>query len=200
RRLFWGHQSVGENLIQGSSALGYSWGEASRASDYDEGTTWGHGSIGENGDPEGKIRAFVSLMDDAGLADAVDAASFKFCWIDFEQGTNVAALLDDALAAVAGVEARHPDLRILLVTPPLTTDEPALNAMRWDYGRRMLDRASDDHVVFDLAAVISTDSRGQACTSGGARRLCDEWASDNGHLTEAGSERAAKAFLYAFSR
>ncbi|MBI2892544.1 MAG: hypothetical protein HYY06_03265, partial [Deltaproteobacteria bacterium] len=47
RRLFWGHQSVGENLIQGSSALGYSWGEASRASDYDEGTTWGHGSIGE---------------------------------------------------------------------------------------------------------------------------------------------------------
>ena len=199
RRLFWGHQSVGENLIEGSSALGYDWSQVSNGSDYDW-ANWGHGTVDDNGDPWRKIRSFRALLSDAGIADRVDAAAFKFCWIDFEPETNVEALLAEYEAALADLSRQHPAVRFLHVTPPLTSDDAARNAVRLQYGRRLIEDESDTGVVLDLAAIESTDSAGRACTLGGVRRLCDEWRDDEGHLNDNGKARAAKAFLTAFSR
>jgi len=199
RRLFWGHQSVGDNLIDGAGSLGYGWNGVWGGSDYD-GTTWGHGYVEDNGDPWRKIRSFGSFVRDAGIGARVDAAGFKFCWIDFEPDTDVEALLDAYDAALADLAGDYPALRFLHVTTPLTSDDAARNAVRWRYGRSLIDAHAGTGVVLDLAAIESTDSNGQACTLGGVRRLCDEWRDDEGHLNAAGRSHAAKAFLYAYSR
>jgi hypothetical protein len=199
RRVLWGHQSVGENVMSGARALGFEFASVSRGADYGD-ARWGEAAVAENGDPERKIRSFVDLMTTGGIGRRVEAASFKFCWIDFEDGTDVADLADDYDAAMRDMQSRFPSVRFLHVTPPLTTDEPELNGVRWRFGREMVRRHRDSGVVFDLAAVISTDAAGQQCKSGNQRRLCPGWASDSGHLNDEGSQRAAKAFLYAFHR
>ena len=199
RRVLWGHQSVGENLIEGARQLGWEFRAVGSGADYGE-ARWGEAGVAENGDPERKIRSFVALMTSDGIGRRVEAASFKFCWVDFEDGTDVTGLLDDYDAAVRDLQARFPDVRFLHVTPPLTTDEPELNGRRWRFGRELIQRHRGSGLVFDLAAVISTDAAGQQCRSGNQRRLCPGWASDSGHLNDAGAKRAAKAFLYAFYR
>lgn len=199
RRVLWGHQSVGENLIGGARQLGFEFRSVTRGADYGE-ARWGEAGVAENGDPERKIRSFVELMVGGGIGRRVEAASFKFCWVDFETGTDVEDLADEYDAAMRDVQARFPDVRLLHVTPPLTTDEPEANGVRWRFGRELIRRHRDTALVFDLGAVISTDASGEQCKSGNQRRLCPAWASDSGHLNDAGSQRAAKAFLYAFYR
>lgn len=199
RRILWGHQSVGANVIDGARALGIDFREVRRGADYGE-AHWGEAGVAENGDPERKIRSFVDLMVGGGIGRRVEAASFKFCWVDFEDGTDVEELANDYDAAMRDMQARFPSVRYLHVTPPLTTDEPELNGIRWRFGREMIRRHRDTGLVLDLAAVISTDAAGEQCKSGNQRRLCPAWASDSGHLNDAGSQRAAKALLYAFHR
>jgi len=199
RRVLWGHQSVGENIIEGARQLGFDFATVSNGGDYGE-AHWGEAAVADNGDPERKIRSFITLMTSGGIGRRVEAASFKFCWVDFDDGTDVQDLLDDYDAAIRDLQARFSDVRFLHVTPPLTTDEPELNGHRWRYGRELIRRHRDSGLVFDLAAVISTDAAGRQCKSGNQRRLCPGWASDSGHLNDAGAKRAAKAFLYAFHR
>lgn len=199
RRVLWGHQSVGENLISGARSLGFEFRPVRSGQDYSE-ARWGESSVEENGDPERKIRSFVTLLTTDGIGPRVEAASFKLCWVDFSDATDVDELLDDYDAAMQGLSRRYPGVRLLHVTPPLTTDEAELNGRRWRFGRELIRRHRDSGLVFDLAAVISTDGEGQQCKSGNQRRLCPSWASDSGHLDEEGSRRAAKAFLYAFYR
>jgi hypothetical protein len=199
RRVLWGHQSVGENLLGGARQLGFEFRSVSRGADYGE-ARWGEAGVADNGDPERKIRSFVELMVGGGIGRRVEAASFKFCWVDFDTGTDVEELGDEYDAAMRDVQARFPSVRLLHVTPPLTTDEPELNGVRWRFGRELIRRHRDTGLVFDLGAVISTDASGQQCKTGNQRRLCPGWASDSGHLNDDGSQRAAKAFLYAFHR
>lgn len=199
RRVLWGHQSVGANLIDGARSLGFAFREVRSGSDYGE-ARWGESGVEENGDPERKIRSFVTLLTTDGIGARVEAASFKFCWVDFDDSTEIERLVDDYDAALRDLQARFPTVRFLHVTPPLTTDEPELNGRRWRFGRELIRRHRDTGLVFDLAAVISTDAAGEQCKSENQRRLCPGWASDSGHLNEAGSRRAAKAFLYAFYR
>lgn len=199
RRFFWGHQSVGDNLIDGSASLGLPWSGVTGGQDYDA-TTWGHGYVEDNGDPWRKIRSFAAFVRDAGIGARVEAAGFKFCWVDFEPDTDVGALLGAYDASLAALAAEHPAVRFLHVTTPLTSDDAARNAVRWRYGRRLIDAHAATGVVLDLAEIESTDSSGQPCTLGGERRLCDEWRDDEGHLNASGRTHAAKAFLYAFAR
>ncbi|MBI2892651.1 MAG: hypothetical protein HYY06_03805 [Deltaproteobacteria bacterium] len=199
RRVFWGHQSVGANVLEGARALGFDFAEVSRGSDYAR-VAWGEAGVEENGDPERKIASFGAYLEDQGIGRRVEAAGFKFCWIDFEEDTDVADLLGDYEEKMGELARSHPRVRFLHVTPPLTTDEPEKNLVRWRYGREMIRRFANRGVVLDLASVISTGADGRACESRRARRLCPAWSSDNGHLNDEGSRRAAKAFLYAFFR
>ncbi|MCC7540592.1 MAG: SGNH/GDSL hydrolase family protein [Deltaproteobacteria bacterium] len=201
RRIFWGHQSVGANVMDGTKALGFPFAQVRSGSDF-ETVRWGEAAVAENGDPERKIRSFDAFIAGRGMGARVEAASFKFCWIDFEDTTDVTALLNRYDAQIRRTQERNPNLRILHVTPPLTTDEPELNAIRWRYGRDLITRYSEDGLVFDLAELMATQANGAFCWADGAPRLCDEWApeGDNGHLNARGSQRAGKAFLHAFWR
>lgn len=199
RKVFFGHQSVGQNLVDGAKAIGFPFQSVDSGSAYDK-ATWGEGKVDTNGNPQLKISSFKAFLQAKGIGNAVEVAGFKFCWIDFKSDTDGAALLGKYDDEVKALKAAFPKLAILHMTPPLTTDEPKLNEVRWKFGRSLLDRYKGDGLVVDLAEVISTKTDGTVCAKKGTPRLCDEWSSDEGHLNGAGSERAAKAFVVALQR
>ncbi|MBK8010411.1 MAG: SGNH/GDSL hydrolase family protein [Deltaproteobacteria bacterium] len=193
KKVFFGHQSVGDNIIEGTRALGFTFEEASTKDDYAQ-PKLGHGHIPENGDPMRKMASFEAAVNAIGVADV---AAMKLCWIDFASNSDVAEMQSTYVSTINELIAKNPGTVFVHVTPPLTTNEPGLNRARIAFGQWMKNSYGSIAVVFDLAEAISTRPDGSACEDGGARRLCPEYASDAGHLNALGQERAAKAFLYA---
>jgi len=199
KKVFFGHQSVGQNLIDGARAIGFPFSHVEDGASFAT-VSWGDAKIDKNGDPLRKFTSFKTLIADKGIGAKVDVATMKLCWIDFESGTDVGSLLAKYDADVQALRAANPKLQLLHMTPPLTTSDPGLNAVRWKFGRAMIDKYRTDGLIFDLAEVIATGEDGTLCEKRGAPRLCDGWSSDEGHLNDAGSQRAAKAFVAAVKR
>src|SRR2546423_14294547 len=67
RMIYFGHQSVGENVLDGVRAVLGGRGALRLVESADPGALsapgWVHSRIGQNSDPEGEGRAFQSLMD-----------------------------------------------------------------------------------------------------------------------------------------
>jgi hypothetical protein len=195
-KVFFGHQSVGQNTLDGAAALGFKFDAVKGKDDYG-GPKLGHAALDKNRAPLEKIQNFDKTM---GAIGGADVAGMKLCWVDFDKGSDVAAVQASYVTTINKVADANPKTHLFHVTPPLTTDEPKLNKTRVAYGEWMRNTYADKAVVFDLGAVISTKADGSACEAGGARKLCDEWSSDEGHLNAEGQKRAAKAFLYAIYR
>ena len=198
-RVFWGHQSVGRELMGGAGRLGYAFQTVSSAADYPR-VTRGEALVADNRDPARKVRSFRTLVLDQGIGGAVQVAAFKFCWIDFNTDTDLDAIERQYADAVTEARRRFPGLRILHVTPPLTSDEPRENRIRMAFGQRLRQRYAQTDVVFDLAEVQSTRDDGGRCVRDNSAVLCDAYRSDEGHFNDGGADRAAKAFLYAILR
>jgi hypothetical protein len=194
-KVFFGHQSVGWNTLEGVESLGgFTVDEISGASSY--GTPKiGHAYLDSNTQPLDKMQNFDVMMGRIG--STVQVAGMKLCWIDFESGTNVTNLQNTYKATITKVKAAYPNVHLFHVTTPVKTDEASLNAMRLQYGDWLKNTYKNEAIVLDLAAVQSTQPNGAACTSGGTRNMCAAYASDEGHLNATGQARAAKAFLYA---
>jgi hypothetical protein len=221
-RVFFGHQSVGGNIIDGIPGVYESAGvEAPRVIEVQgtaalppgPGGSFSHAYVGTNGDPIGKLDAFDSLMR-SGLASQVDVAMVKFCYVDVVAGTDVDALFAKYQATLSALERDYPDVTFLHLTTPLTT-EPGLkqkikNALgrgtsdaqddvaREQFNTLMRD-AYDGPTLFDLAAMESTapdGSRVQGTEDGQPYfALYDGYAADSGHLNVAGSQYAAAQLL-----
>lgn len=192
-RVFFGHQSVGENIIAGAESLGFQFEAATSKDDYTQ-PKLGAAHLPANGEPLRKMANFETFVNAIGVADV---AAMKLCWIDFTPDSDVNELQTTYVSTINDLIAKNPKTTFVHITPPLTTDAPNLNRARIAYGNWMKSTYGSIAVVFDLGEVISTRPDGTACEDGGSRRLCPEYASDSGHLNALGQERAAKAFLYA---
>jgi hypothetical protein len=212
-RVFFGHQSIGANTVEGMASLGFGdpwvhWAFPEDA-DYNGGAYFGQQMIGENRHPAGKVDAFRSFMIDDAYGGRVDMAGFKLCFQDFEadgDGDAVSnapelALLQARYAAtIDDVRAAYPDVVLFHVTPPLvaaaewSADQNATRVALGDWQKQTYG-ATD--VIFDLQDVESTDpSTQQRCTALGAWALCDaNAADDHSHLSTGGKERVAKALM-----
>jgi hypothetical protein len=206
-RTFFGHQSVGQDVLDGVAAL---YAAAGRPAPPVEDTR-----IGANEHPLGKIEDFAARLR-AGAAERVDVAMMKLCYIDIAADTDAASLFDAYRTTLAVLERDLPHLTFVHVTVPLTTEPgglarlrarltggrpygPAENAarerlnalIRQEYGARL----------FDLAAVESTRPDGSRVTGEHGEvpyhALHDGYASDSGHLNEAGARAAAAAWVSA---
>jgi hypothetical protein len=225
RKIFFGHQSVGMNILQGVRDL---MAQDPRlrlniVRNADPGRVSGpalvESGIGKNFDPASKLDDFVAALDRGmGTRDAI--AVCKLCYVDVTPATDVGQLFDLYRLHVDEVRARHPGITIVHVTLPLTADEPALKAFakralgratgrdlnikRNDYNRFLRDHYGSTDVIFDLAAAESTRPDGsRACFRAGNEMiytLSPEFTSDGGHLNEAGRRIAAHEFLLALAR
>jgi hypothetical protein len=209
-RIFFGHQSVGRDILAGIAMVAPSLRIVSLDATPD-GPALIEASIGKNEHPASKDRAFLEAL--AGLGP-VDVALYKYCYVDISLETDVHALF----AGYAQTLEQAP-VPVVPVTLPLTAVEPgwkrwlkrvagrptqaALNAKRMEFNGMLRERFADGAIV-DLARLESTRDDGSRCLTrvDGADVEClvPEFSDDGSHLNDRGRVHVARAFLQALSR
>lgn len=215
--VFFGHQSVGFNLVEGLQSLAAAQGVPLRVVRTDTGagiapSTFAHGVVAENGDPRKKLRSFEAILTGGAPPEV---ALVKFCYVDFEAGTDVAALFAEYQATLARLKAKYPRTTFVYVTAPLTTIQSGpraiakrllgrppgsvLENVRRDAFNSLMRSAARDGPLFDLARVESTapDGTEHTFTWNGKRvpALVPSYTDDGGHLNAEGKTRAARELV-----
>jgi len=218
RTVFFGHQSVGANLLDGMRELAARHGVALRIEERNRVAglapgTLGHVLLAENGDPLRKLRSFDAALEPGA---SPDLALMKFCYVDVGAETDVSALFDRYQATLRELKVRHPRTTFVHVTAPLTTNQAGLMAMaKWMLGRPpagLLENARREELsdllrrayqgrepLFDLARIESTAPDGTTATASWKGRavagLIGAYTDDGGHLNQEGRARAARALV-----
>ena len=219
RRIFFGHQSVGENLLDGVKQLATKAGVPVRIIETDAASkvgpaTFGHTFVAENGNPTHKLQSFNQAMgsQSAGL----DIAFMKFCFVDFNVNTDVKELFAHYQATIDDLRTRNPGTTFIHVTAPLTGDQGGFKG----FVKRLLGRAPygimenirleeynallrqayrGREPIFDLARVESTAPDGKVLTAkwqgSVTPTMVPGYTDDGGHLNAAGRLRAARELI-----
>lgn len=221
-KVFFGHQSVGNNIIAGlQDLLGESGAplprirETSNPADFSTEPLIAHGKVGENTKPLTKIEDFVRIMS-MGVGDKVDVAFFKFCYIDLVVGDDPDALFARYRDAMERLEAQFPATRFVHFTMPLRVVQSgprawvkriigrpiggyADNVVRNRFNTLVRSAFRGKEALFDLALLESTGPGGSRCTflaDGVANEaLCPEYTADGGHLNQSGRRIVAGELL-----
>jgi acetyltransferase-like isoleucine patch superfamily enzyme len=218
--VFFGHQSVGANILDGIRELaGENAGlslEVIRADQPRSVKTPAlvEANIGRNSDPQSKADAFVAALR-GGLGPDGGIALYKYCYLDVRHDTNVDDLFRSYRRTVETVRAMHPEITLVHVTIPLTADEGGmrrlakfvlrkpssrdLNVKRNAYNELLRRTFSPKDPVFDLARIESTRSDGTRSYFRSARdtvyTLASQYTDDGGHLNRLGRSAAARELL-----
>lgn len=213
KRIYFGHQSVGYDILSGVSLLT----ENLKIQEVGEvlpetGAGLFHSPIGRNDDPLSKIDDFHAKMT-GGFGDKVDTAFFKFCYVDFNQNTDVQAVFDAYRKTMEELESLYPQVTFVHFTVPLQTLRMDLktkikrmlgreisrdmrNIKRGEYNEMIRKSYS---LVFDLAEIESTGADGSRNSHSFKGTvfysLLPEYTTDGGHLNQLGSKLAARKLL-----
>lgn len=221
KRMFFGHQSVGYNILQGVSEIAGQYPAAGlRIADSGDADLFrtpvlAHVAIGQNSDPESKIIDFATRMR-AGIGGRADVAGFKFCYVDFGAGADTARVFELYRRTMAELGSEFPRTRFVHLTVPLkaTSDgwkksiksllgrpHPFIadNVRREEFNALMRREYSSRQPLFDLAAVEATAPDGQLSFDKFNGRkipsLVNEYTYDSGHLNEYGRRVVAERFI-----
>ncbi len=220
RRIFFGHQSVGQNIMEGMAAVLASHpGIRLRVVDTKNVEAMSepgfyHGTIGRNGFPSEKEAEFARIVDSA-FADGRGVVMMKFCYLDVQAATDPVAMFQGYRRRMTELAERLPGVRLVHVTLPLTVAEspvrywlkrllgrPTLrdvDVIRNRYNALLLAAYTGREPVFDLAALESMRPDGSRSffTRGGDTvfTLADANTTDGGHLNPAASRRIAERLL-----
>jgi hypothetical protein len=196
-QVFFGHQSVGQNILSGLEALGNQDGryrlnieEVSGPGDYGR-PMLGHAPVEENGDPKRKIDSFKAFLT-GGIGNQVQAAYFKFCYVDFGPDSDVNGIFAKYKSTMASLRQSYPGVLFAHITVPLETSGAEYNAKRHAMSDLLRQEYGGRDFILDLADI---ESDGTRCKQGGSPKLCDAYSSDGGHLNDTGAERAAKGMV-----
>jgi hypothetical protein len=219
RRVLFGHQSVGANIIDGIAQLAQAEGVSLRIVEVQapaelEPSTFGHMYVAENGNPIRKFESFELAMD-SGHSDP-DIAFLKLCYVDFSADTDPKALFAKYRAAVDRLKLKHPTTTLVHVTAPLTVVQGGAksllkrllgrapsgileNVRRNEYNELIRQAYFGHEPIFDLAHIESSGTDGQAVTIEWNKIqipvLAPQYTDDGGHLNAAGKLRAARELI-----
>lgn len=223
-RVFFGHHSVGNNILKGIRDLSEKAGvplrivEITAAGTAPTGPGLFHGMVGENLDPDAKMADFAAVLGPPGEA-RYDVATFKFCYVDLDEGSKERSpdkLFDRYANNMSTIEAAHPGVKVLHSTMPLMAEPPgkktrlkrllglsiptdAANVDRNEFNRLARERY-DGSGLLDVARFEATRPDGSIAEFSADGRdiemLALEYTSDGGHLNPLGRERVAAAFLH----
>lgn len=209
-RVFFGHQSVGENLIQGLRCMGNRVPIVDTFPNSEDYGLW-HNRLGQNARPESKLQDFADKLKD-GTGTWCEMALMKLCYVDITARTDVEQLWKQYEKTMSAIRAQVPKLKLLHVTVPLNRTHTGLkgflismlrpqprmdnNLARERFNNRLRDRYNG--LVFDLARLEATAPDGRLCTviHQGSRvpSLCSSYTHDGGHLNASGRDHIARAF------
>jgi hypothetical protein len=223
-RIFFGHQSVGFNIVNGLEDITRQGGsvklnivETYSPADF-AGPVFAHSPVGKNSQPMSKIERFVEIMD-AGAGDKVDVAFLKFCYVDITNKSNPREIFEKYKTAISGLEKRYPKVKFIHLTTPLKSATKGFNKtfrsfIKWlfrmptalddnlkreEYNKLIRDAYGGSGRVFDLALVESAGQNGLSCfvTVKGQRIpfMAPEYTDDGGHLNQRGRKAVAEQML-----
>lgn len=219
RRIYFGHQSVGNNLLDGIKQLAAQAGVSVRSTEATSAggvppATFGHTPVARNGDPLQKLQSFEQAMGQQ--PSGLDIALVKFCYVDITANTDAKALFARYRATMDGLKAKHPGTTFVHVTTPLTIAQGGMkaglkkligraphgaieNQRREEYNVLLRQTYQGREPIFDLARTesIAPDGTAVAVEWNGslAPAMAPEYTDDGGHLNAAGKLRAARELI-----
>ena len=223
KRIFFGHKSVGVNIIEGLEeviarrpGIKLNIRETVDPADF-SGPVFAHSAIGRNKAPLSKIEAFREIME-SGVGQRADIVFFKFCFVDFDHETDIDLVFKAYVELVEDLEKRFPELKIITFTVPLlskpmgfmTRLKKLLGRLPWyeeDNVKRNLYndmvRARFGGSLFDLAAAESRidDTKKATFKENGKEYelLYHAYTEDGGHLNSLGRQVVAVELLRTLS-
>jgi len=220
QRIFFGHQSVGDNIVQGMrDILQDNPDVAISIIPYTDSTSipkyfFAETHIGENTRPDLKCSDFTRKVE-VNFGGRLDVALMKLCFVDITKDTDVDGVFSEYIQMMDSLKSRHPSVIFVHVTVPLMAKTGCLKKMyrairgrpdnyvlenikRTGFNRKLQEYYSGDP-IFDLAAVESThpDGRREDFEEGGAKysNLLKEYTTDDGHLNRYASRLAARELI-----
>lgn len=221
--VFFGHQSVGAEIVAGVRELAGSGASSWHVAAIEDVSAARprqllHAKIGKNGDAGSKLDDFASqLQSHGGLG--IGIAMMKFCYVDVRSHAQAETLLRLYWERMQTLQERHEAVRFAHCTVPLRRlpmgayawvrralghrhPEFEANAAREWFNDQLRAACADsarERRLFDLAKLQSTHADGRRCVGGSRRHpiasLAAEWTYDGGHLNAQGRTMAAAAFL-----
>ena len=219
-KIYFGHQSVGFNIMDGVEDILKEAPEVKlniididKSNELPEGY-FAHSKAGQNTQPNTKCDAFAEKLGGEFLNNT-DIAFLKFCYVDMLANSDPQEVFDYYKKTMDSIKAKHPDLQLVHFTIPLTAIQTgwkatikkllgkevsghAENIKRYEYNE-LLKETFKDEPVFNLAKVESTypDGSRESFTQNGKTyySLIRNYTYDGGHLNELGRQIAAKELM-----
>jgi hypothetical protein len=217
---FFGHQSVGANILQGVEELDAPSAEQALPivefadSAAITAPALVHTTVGENYDPLSKIQAFDDLVRNQ-VGEHVDVAFFKFCYVDFDGTTDVDGLFETYQQTMDALVRDFPQTTFVYVTVPLMAKDQGIkafvksvigrvdpanaNLQRHRFNQLLREEYADTGRLFDLAQAEATYAGDQMCTmrvqGQAVPCLYPQYTDDGGHLNELGRRVIAEQFV-----
>ncbi|MCW9014591.1 MAG: hypothetical protein OQL06_12480 [Gammaproteobacteria bacterium] len=181
KRIYFGHMSVGQNIIQGIEELMTS-GSKSQLTLINKETAESlpesfflHSGVGENTKPLSKCIDYENIINNE-LKGKIDYALLKFCYIDINNDTDIDNLFTKYTQIMDRLINANPEITFIHVTVPLRHSENGIvvwihelvgsvlgkenmsklaNIKRNEFNNRLLEKYKNSP-IFDLAASEST--------------------------------------------
>lgn len=224
QKIYFGHQSVGYNILSGMEQWEEEAGIQLNISETRDLSNTGdasfvHFRVGENRDPYSKIDDFAKLVQQI-PKDEPSVAFFKFCYIDFQPEADVDAIFKAYKEKMLALRDSSGNCRIVLCTVPVTAIQKGYKALakkilgkplrhtrenikREAFSERIRNELGEDFPVFDLAKVESTlpDGSTQTFKYKGKQHpsMPHSYTRDMGHLNPQGARIVAYSFIAFFS-
>jgi hypothetical protein len=221
KKIYFGHMSVGENILDGvrdimreHPDIQLNIVETNSPSSFDQ-PIFAHSRIGNNGDPKSKIDAFVQYMD-GGIGNSADIAFFKFCYIDILSATDADEVFNRYRTAIEILKRKYPKVTFVHVTAPLRVVQTGFlvpikkiisrplggyedNIKRKRFNDLLRQEYEGKDPIFDLARIESTYPDGRQSTFDNEEKsyeaLVAVYTYDGGHLNEIGRKIVAGQLL-----
>lgn len=225
RKIYFGHQSVGDNILDGvrdimkeNPEIKLNIVETINAADLTAGTL-AHSKVGENTEPKTKIDAFVKHIED-GIGQKADAAALKLCYVDIMAEANPESLFLEYEGEIDKIRKAYPDLAIIHFTSPLTAMQTGPKAWikkligrplygvkenmnRNKYNELIREKYQGKDPILDIATIESTYPDGTRSTfkvdGKTYNSMVPEYTNDGGHLNVSGRKKVAEELILLLS-
>lgn len=221
KKLFFGHQSVGFNIVDGLNDIVQQLPKISlnikKTNDPDElnKPLFAHSSVGQNKDPISKCDDFKRIIEN-GIGDRVDIAFFKFCYVDITTETDLNNIFEVYKDTMDYLGKKYSNIVFIHITVPLRVYQTGpkawikkiigrqiggySNNIKRNQFNEMLRKEYEGKVpFFDLAKIESTfpDGKRMIIEKKGEMfySLVRDYTDDGGHLNKTGRIKVAEQLL-----
>lgn len=222
-RFFFGHQSVGRNIVDGMVDLLAEHREIplmiAESRNFGARPAFYHATVGRNQFPQEKLDEFAAIVDRS-LGGERGIAMLKFCPADVRPDSDPQALFDAYRQQTDVLKANHPMLTVVHLTMPLARSESwrgvvkkrlrgqmlerDRNVVRNRYNTLIRETYSGREPVFDIAQLESTLPDGSRlflmAGTDTVYTMSSLYASDAAHLNEVGRRMVAEQLLIFLAR